>query len=92
MPAVIVTTYSGGVILDCDITFNTYYSWSTSGGSTSFDVQSVVTHELGHWLKLNDLYGGSDTEKTMYGYISLGETKKRSLDTDDLNGINTIYP
>lgn len=92
VPAATSISYSGGIISDCDITFNTYYSWSTSGGSTAYDVQSVVTHELGHWLTLYDLYGSSDTEKTMYGYVSLGETKKRSLDTDDINGINAIYP
>jgi len=40
---------------------------------------------------LNDLYGGSDSEKTMYGYANTGETKKRSLETDDKNGIKYIY-
>lgn len=91
IPAFTIVSHSGSRILDCDITFNTYYNWSTSGGSGAYDVQNVTTHELGHWLSLSDLYGGSDTEKTMYGYVSTGETKKRSLDTDDLNGINAIY-
>jgi hypothetical protein len=91
IPAFTVVSYSGSVISDCDITFNTYYGWSTSGAGGAYDVQSVITHELGHWLSLGDLYGSSNTEKTMYRYISLGETKKRSLDADDLNGINAIY-
>jgi hypothetical protein len=92
VPASTITTYQGSQITDCDTTFNTYYSWSTSGGAGAYDVQNVATHELGHWLYLGDLYGGGDTEKTMYGYTSLGETKKRTLETDDLNGINYIYP
>jgi hypothetical protein len=90
--AVTTISRSGSQITDCDITFNTYYPWSTSGGAGAYDVQNVTTHELGHWLTLLDLYGGGDTEKTMYGYVSTGETKKRTLETDDLNGINYIYP
>ena len=51
-----------------------------------------MTHEFGHALGLLDLYGGSDSEKTMYGYAYPGETKKRTLHSDDINGVQTIYP
>lgn len=85
--------YNGSNYLtDSDTVFNSYYTWSTSGEAGKLDVQNVMTHEFGHWLVLNDLNGGGDTEKTMYGSIGFGETKKRSLDTDDINGINAIYP
>jgi hypothetical protein len=90
--ALTYTDAIGSTIIKTYTVFNTYYSWSTSGQAGYYDVQNAATHEFGHWLKLNDLYGGVDTEKTMYGYISTGETKKRSLESDDLNGINTIYP
>ncbi|PKM87993.1 hypothetical protein CVU83_02320 [Candidatus Falkowbacteria bacterium HGW-Falkowbacteria-2] len=90
-PAITYYSYSGNSLIDVDTYFNTYYPWSTSGDSGYYDVQNVLTHELGHWLVLNDLYSSQDAEKTMYGYTSLGETKKRSLDTDDINGINAIY-
>lgn len=73
------------------IRFNNYYPWSTSGESGKFDVQNIGTHELGHWLCLLDMYSGADAEKTMYGYAGAGETKKRSLASDDINGINRIY-
>jgi len=43
-------------------------------------------------LSLGDLYGSGDTEKTMYGYSSPGETKKRTLHQDDIDGICYIYP
>ena len=75
-----------------DIVFEDYYSWSTTGEPGKFDVQNVATHEFGHTLLLGDLYGGGDTEKTMYGYVSTGETKKRSLHQDDIDGIRYIYP
>ncbi|MFH1224756.1 MAG: matrixin family metalloprotease [Candidatus Diapherotrites archaeon] len=71
--------------------FSYNVSWSTTGQSGYYDVQNAATHEFGHWLKLNDLYGSSDTEKTMYGYISTGETKKRTLHSDDIAGIKYIY-
>jgi hypothetical protein len=56
------------------------------------DVANIATHELGHTLVLADLYGGGDTEKTMYGYASAGETKKRTLHSDDIAGIRYLFP
>src|SRR3990172_12029544 len=73
-----------GAITDSDIRLNTNYSWSASGASGSMDVQNIVTHEAGHILDLEDLYGSADTEKTMYGFASAGGTKKRALDPDGM--------
>ncbi|VVB91169.1 Matrixin [uncultured archaeon] len=78
-------------LIYASITFNSDYTWSTSGQSGSFDVQNTATHEFGHWLQLGDLSCGYDSEKTMYAYESTGETKKRSLETDDIDGIKYIY-
>ena len=74
--------------------FNTYYPWSTasSGESGKYDVQSVAAHEFGHWLTLYDLYDSGDSEKTMYEWTSSNEIKKRTLTSDDIAGINHIYP
>jgi hypothetical protein len=83
---------SSGHIFDSDIQFNTSYSWSASGSPGAYDVQSVSTHELGHSLCLSDLYGPSDTEKTMYGYSSAGDTRQRTLEGDDISGITYLYP
>jgi len=80
-----------GELIDSDLRFNTYYSWSTSGVPGAFDVQNVGTHEHGHSLCLVDLYSGADAEKTMYGYTSAGETKKQTLDFDDIDGITYLY-
>jgi len=60
--------------------------------SSSYSVQNVMTHEFGHWLNLADQYGSSCSEVTMYGYISLGETKKITLEDADKNAINWQYP
>jgi hypothetical protein len=84
--------YTNGQLIDSDIQFNTSYPWGTDGSAGVFDVQNVGTHELGHSLSLADLYGSADTEKTMYGYSSAGETKQRTLDQDDIDGISYLYP
>ena len=85
--------YSSGQIVDSDIVYNgEHYTWSSSGEQEEMDVQNVATHETGHSLSLDDLYGAGDSEKTMYGYISAGETKKRTLHSDDIAGVSYLYP
>ncbi len=89
---VTVTWYGSGTIYETDISLNGEYdTWSDNGSAGKMDVQDIVTHELGHSVGLADLYGGSDVDKTMYGYSDNGETKKRSLETDDENGTRYIY-
>lgn len=83
---------SAGYILDSDIKFNTSYTWAVDGSANAYDVQNVGTHEHGHSLCLADLYDTTDSAKTMYGYVSHGETEKRTLDPDDIEGINYLYP
>ncbi len=85
-------TTGTGELLDSDIRFNTNYPWSTDVSPTDYDVQNIGTHEFGHSLSLDDLYGDADAEKTMYGYGSPGETKKRTLDPDDVAGVAHLYP
>lgn len=74
------------------IEFNKSFTWSTSGAAGQMDVQNIATHELGHWVFLNDLKLSGDTEKTMYAYSSYGETKKRTLHSDDIAGVKYVYP
>ena len=92
---------TGTTIEEVDVTFNTYYGLTTVGASGSYDVQSMMTHEFGHWLRLLDYnitatgspsYCNSSSEATMCGTpMSVGDTNMRSLRTDDKNGIKAIY-
>jgi hypothetical protein len=79
------------IVYENDIVFNTYYPWSTNGAAGYYDVQNIDTHEMGHCLVLNDLYNNALREMTMYGYAAAGETKKRTLETGDKDGIKYIY-
>lgn len=83
--------YSPSTIYRCRMQLNRSYPLSTVVSSTTYDVQSIVTHEFGHWLSLGDLYNSTDYWKTMYGYMAKGETYKRTLHADDIAGINYIY-
>ncbi len=55
------------------------------------DVQNIATHELGHGFGLADLYKEAQSEQTMYGYGSIGETEKRTLESGDIAGIQVLY-
>ena len=83
---------SNNNIVECDMEFNDYYTWSTATvpPSGQFDVQTIALHEFGHFLCLNDLYDAADSAKVMYGYGFPGTTK-RALHTDDIAGIRYIY-
>lgn len=68
------------------------YDWSAeaSGISGKMDFDNISTHELGHSVGMGDLYN-SCIEETMYGYSANGETKKRDLNSGDIQGVNALY-
>lgn len=89
-------------ILSARTELNGLYPWSASGtpSSLEYDVESVITHELGHWVKeadphLFEEYGiGPDQSwpwATMYGFGGTGETHFRTLATEDIDGIRSLY-
>jgi hypothetical protein len=79
--------YSGSTLLESDIVFDNTYIW---GVGSDYDIQSIVTHELGHSLNLRDQYGNGDLAEIMYGQIGSG-TIKRNLTTAETAGIQWIY-
>ncbi len=78
-------------LVEWDQAFNTFYRWSASGEAGKMDYQNISTHELGHAVGMADLYTSSCAEETMYGYASLGETKKQTLNGGDILGIDRLY-
>jgi len=61
------------------------------GNLYAYDVQNILTHEVGHWVGLDDLYNSVDQDLTMYGYGGKGELKKDTLARGDTLGMDAIY-
>ncbi len=80
-------------LVEWDVVFdNVDYLWGDgSQDPTVMDFENIATHEFGHAVGLNDLYGSQYSEQTMYGYANYGETKKRTLAAGDINGAKTLY-
>jgi len=79
------------VIVEWDQVFNTQYEWSDSGVAGKMDFENISTHELGHAFGLADLYTSSCSDETMFGYASLGEITKHTLNKGDITGIDLLY-
>jgi hypothetical protein len=79
-------------IFEWDQIYNENYRWGdVTQNSNLNDLQNTVTHELGHASGLRDIYDSSCSHVTMYGYAATGETKKRTLASEDIRGINALY-
>jgi hypothetical protein len=69
------------------------YDWSDStinGDPNKMDFENIAVHELGHGVGMGHP-ADSCSNESMYRYASLGETKKRDLNTGDIVGINALY-
>ncbi|HYV67742.1 MAG TPA: myxosortase-dependent metalloprotease, MXAN_2677/MXAN_2678 family [Myxococcales bacterium] len=92
---------STGEILDADIELNDFgFHFTTANGPpcpaggpfsgcVAFDIQNTVTHEAGHTLGLAH---SADPSATMYAFAPSGQTSKRVLAADDVDGICFVYP
>jgi hypothetical protein len=79
-----------GRIQDADIEMNDdIFQFTIGDEQVLVDVQNTLVHEIGHFLGLDH---SSDADATMYFSAREGETKKRTLAQDDIDGICTIYP
>jgi hypothetical protein len=88
----VTSTYTvGSSIIEADTKLNSSVKWGdATADSSATDVQTIVLHELGHWLGLRDLYGKSDAGKVMYGIRAAGDAF-RSLAPADRAGELWIY-
>lgn len=106
-----VTTFTvdrtTGALVEADIFLNSFFDWSTSAGGEAnrFDVQSILTHEIGHLLGLgHSLLGETELRpaggRRVIGKRSVmfpiayavGTTLDRALQDDDRAGLSTTYP
>ena len=82
-------------ILDADVVLNGEHGFSffdhdaRDEGMTTYDLQNVLTHELGHLLGLGE--DMTDVDATMYAFSQPGETGKRDLEVVDKDSIAALY-
>lgn len=76
---------------EVDIIINRAFLWSVDSQSGYYNVQNVMTHEIGHAHGLCDKYETFATEWTMYGSAESGETKKKTLTANDLQSLSRLY-
>lgn len=95
-----------GEILESDIFLNSAFTWSAApnGEASKFDVESVVVHEMGHFLGLGHSQLGETTLQPGGGRKVLGKravmfpiaypagsVADRKLQADDVAGITDVY-
>jgi hypothetical protein len=68
------------------VRFNTDHAWSIGAVSGAYDVQSVLTHELGHILGLDHSNVAGGGTPVMWPNISSNSTR-RNLRPDDTNAL-----
>lgn len=82
-----------GEVFDVDLEVNGTIPWSFSETPPTVegqhDLQTVLTHEVGHVLGIAH---ASDPTATMFNFYTPGTTELRTLEADDQNAVCAIYP
>jgi hypothetical protein len=91
LAATFLTSDGSGNLTDVDIVFSRDVAFSTSASvdGGSYDLESVATHEAGHFLGLE--HSGL-ARATMVPFTDRGEAQQRTPAEDDRIGASLLYP
>jgi Matrixin len=92
LAATLTGYYSGNTIYDADVYTNTKYKFYSSreadGCASEFDIDGIMVHEVGHIIGLGHT---TVAGATMYPSVSSCNSANRTLEADDIAGMNALY-
>lgn len=84
----------GDRVVEADIVLTATVPWGLThdGPLKRYDIQSVLTHEFGHWLGLDHLHDADGAEQSMFARPAAGDARFSTLALGDVKAIRAAYP